>query len=130
MVWPSVSLNEKRGNNKMLIKELLKRIVHGKKYDSRTYIDYLRSLGMIIGEDCAIYVPTKTSIDETRPWLISLGNCHGTRKLRNSCPVKNTVPHAVNHKKSPPLRGKRVLIPELPLWFCHQLPWHLLQSSV
>ena len=58
----------------MLIKELLKRIVHGKKYDSRTYIDYLRSLGMIIGEDCAIYVPTKTSIDETRPWLISLGN--------------------------------------------------------
>ena len=31
-------------------------------------------LGMKIGEETTIYVPTKTQIDTTRPWLISIGN--------------------------------------------------------
>ena len=29
---------------------------------------------MKIGEETTIYVPTKTQIDTTRPWLISIGN--------------------------------------------------------
>lgn len=55
-------------------KEQIKKIVLGKRYDSNTYIDYLRSLGMLIGADCTIYVPSKTIIDEQYPWMITIGN--------------------------------------------------------
>ena len=58
----------------MNFKELIKKIIYKEKFNSESYIKYLRSIGMSIGEDCDIYVPTKTLIDETRPWLISIGN--------------------------------------------------------
>lgn len=57
----------------MGIKDLLKKIIYGAKANSETYIDYLRSKGMRIGDNTTIYVPTKTSIDETRPWMIEIG---------------------------------------------------------
>lgn len=58
----------------MFIKELIKRIIKGYKYSSDTYIKYLRSIGVKIGEDCTIYVPSKTWIDEQYPFLITIGN--------------------------------------------------------
>lgn len=60
--------------NRRLIKEMIKRMVYGKKYSSEKYIKYLRKIGMSIGEDVNIYVPTKTLIDEQYPWMISIGN--------------------------------------------------------
>ena len=48
----------------MKLKEFFKKIVYGKRYSSETYINYLRKIGVEIGEDCTIYVPTKTLIDE------------------------------------------------------------------
>ena len=57
-----------------MIKKILRKLLYGNKADSKTYIEYLRSLGMKIGEETTIYVPTKTQIDTTRPWLISIGN--------------------------------------------------------
>jgi len=65
---------EKQRSNIMFIKELVKRIAWGKRYSSETYIAYLRSRGIKIGKDVTIYVPTKTVIDETRPWMISIGD--------------------------------------------------------
>lgn len=58
----------------MSIKNVFRRLVYGNKSDSKTYIEYLRSLGMKIGEETTIYVPTKTQIDLTRPWLITIGS--------------------------------------------------------
>lgn len=58
----------------MGIKEVLKKITYGKRYSSETYIDYLRKIGVKIGEDCNIYVPSKTLIDEQYPWMITIGN--------------------------------------------------------
>lgn len=58
----------------MSLKELAKRIVWGKKYSSETYIQYLRSRGVEIGEDVTIFVPSKTTIDEIYPWMITIGN--------------------------------------------------------
>lgn len=58
----------------MGLKEQLKRILLGKRYDSHTYIEYLRKLGMKIGKDCTIYVPSKTLIDEQYPWMLTIGN--------------------------------------------------------
>lgn len=57
-----------------MIKRFAKRILQGSKASSESYITHLRSLGMKIGEDVIIYAPTKTSIDETYPWMISIGN--------------------------------------------------------
>ena len=58
----------------MGVKEVLKKITYGKRYSSETYIDYLRKIGVKIGEDCTIYVPSKTLIDEQYPWMITIGN--------------------------------------------------------
>lgn len=58
----------------MGIKNLCRKLIIGSKADSKTYIEYLRSLGMKIGEETTIYVPMKTQIDTTRPWLITIGN--------------------------------------------------------
>ena len=58
----------------MNIKNVCRRLIFGNKADSKTYIEYLRSLGMKIGGETTIYVPTKTQIDTTRPWLITIGN--------------------------------------------------------
>lgn len=51
-----------------------KRIVFREKFSSETYINFLRNRGVLIGEDCTIYVPTKTFIDLQYPWMISIGS--------------------------------------------------------
>ena len=55
------------------LKDIFRKLVYGPKASSEDYVAYLRSLGMIIGERTCIYVPTKTSIDTTRPWMIEIG---------------------------------------------------------
>lgn len=57
-----------------MLKKMLKKIVYGKKYSSEAYINHLRKIGVKIGEDCTIYSPKNTIIDEQYPWLISIGN--------------------------------------------------------
>jgi len=57
-----------------LIENLVKKIVFKSKADSKTYIKYLRSIGMSIGNDVIIYVPHRTVIDEQYPWMISIGD--------------------------------------------------------
>lgn len=58
----------------MSIKSFVKRILHGHRVDSKRYVEYLRRKGMAIGEDVTIYAPTKTTIDECYPWLITIGD--------------------------------------------------------
>jgi acetyltransferase-like isoleucine patch superfamily enzyme len=58
----------------MKFREYIKKMIYGKRYNSDSYITYLRKLGVKIGEDCTIYVPSKTLIDEQYPWMITIGN--------------------------------------------------------
>lgn len=44
------------------------------KASSDSYISYLKSKGMRIGDDVKVYVPSKTLIDEQYPWMIEIGN--------------------------------------------------------
>lgn len=55
------------------IKNICRKFIYGEKASSETYIKYLRTIGMKIGDESTIYVPTKTQIDTTRPWLIDIG---------------------------------------------------------
>lgn len=57
-----------------MIKRYLKKILLGVKCDSNSYIKYLRKSGCTIGENTVIYVPSKTYIDITRPYLIRIGS--------------------------------------------------------
>ena len=58
----------------MRIKDIFKRLKYGVRYNSASYIKYLRKIGITIGERTTIYDPKSTIIDETRPWMIRIGN--------------------------------------------------------
>lgn len=58
----------------MQLKKVLKKVIYGAKSDSESYIEHLKKIGIKVGKDCVIYVPTKTLIDEQYPWMISIGN--------------------------------------------------------
>ena len=57
-----------------MFKEIVKKIVYREKSNSESYISYLRKIGCSIGNNTVIYVPNKTYIDITRPYLIHIGN--------------------------------------------------------
>lgn len=57
----------------MSLIDVIRKFAYGPKTDSSSYVAYLRSLGMVIGENTTIYVPTKCQIDTTRPWMIEIG---------------------------------------------------------
>ena len=58
----------------MSVKELIKKIILKEKYDSKSYISFLRKKGVQIGEGCIFYVPQKTFVDLQYPWMITIGS--------------------------------------------------------
>lgn len=58
----------------MWIKKIMKRLMDGPRASSADYVSYLRSIGMVIGQNTVIYSPKHSVIDETRPWMIEIGN--------------------------------------------------------
>lgn len=56
------------------MKNLFKKINLREKYNSDTYISYLRKKGVTIGEDCTIYAPSKTFVDIQYPWMVQIGD--------------------------------------------------------
>lgn len=56
------------------MKDILKKIIYKHKYSSEAYIQYLKNKGMRIGKGTVIFAPRNVTIDETRPWLIEIGN--------------------------------------------------------
>lgn len=58
----------------MSIRTKIRNLIYGKKADSQTYIAHLRASGAKIGERVTIYEPSKNIIDETRPWLLDIGD--------------------------------------------------------
>lgn len=53
---------------------IIKKIIKREKYNSDTFIKYLRKAGVDIGEDCKIYAPNKTEIDIQNPYMLTIGN--------------------------------------------------------
>ena len=56
------------------IKNILKRCIFGYKSSSELYVAHLRKAGTVIGNNTVIYSPRNCVIDETRPWMIEIGN--------------------------------------------------------
>lgn len=58
----------------MFFKEFYRKLKYGVRYSSDTYVKYLRNTGVKIGSRTTIFDPRTTIIDETRPWMISIGD--------------------------------------------------------
>lgn len=58
----------------MWLKEAYRRMKYGVRYNSETYIKYLKKIGVQIGKRTTIFDPRSTIIDETRPWMIKIGD--------------------------------------------------------
>lgn len=58
----------------MWIKEFIKKIAFGPKRDSESYVEYLRKIGVAVGDRVTIYDPRSICLDETRPCLVTIGN--------------------------------------------------------
>lgn len=54
--------------------EIIKKIIKREKYNSDTYISYLRKVGVDIGKNCKIYSPNKTEIDIQNPYMLTIGD--------------------------------------------------------
>lgn len=58
----------------MNLKEKLKKKILGFRADSESFIDHYRQAGAIIGERVFVFQPFHTNFDDTRPFLIEIGN--------------------------------------------------------
>lgn len=57
-----------------MLKNLLRKLILREKADSESYVAWMKKQGAMIGEDVTVYAPTKTQIDMTCPWLLTVGN--------------------------------------------------------
>lgn len=58
----------------MTMRNAIRNLVFGPKSSSERYVAHLRSQGMVIGENTVIYSPMHCVIDQTRPWMIEIGD--------------------------------------------------------
>lgn len=56
-----------------MVKAVIRRLLLGCKADSASYITHLRRLGMRIGEGTTVFDPGSVFIDDTRPWMVEIG---------------------------------------------------------
>lgn len=56
------------------IHHIVSELIYGPKVFLKKYIDYLRSIGMSIEDNCILYSPRRCVIDETRPRLVEMGD--------------------------------------------------------
>lgn len=54
--------------------KLIRRLIYGRWANSETYIQYLRKKGMRIGERTMVYDTRNVWIDDTRPWMVEIGD--------------------------------------------------------
>lgn len=57
-----------------MFKKIIKKLVYGHKASSEAYIEYLRGIGVAIGEGCKFFAPMKSLVDEQYPWMITIGD--------------------------------------------------------
>lgn len=57
-----------------VVKNIVRRLIFGKRATSEAYINYLRNIGVKIGSRVRFFEPWETTIDEQTPWLLEIGD--------------------------------------------------------
>ena len=57
-----------------MIKKLIRKLVLREKADQKSFASYLKKRGVEIGENVRFFSPSKTLVDLTYPWLLSIGS--------------------------------------------------------
>ncbi len=58
----------------MKLKNYLKRKIYGYRYDSESFVSYLKEKGVMVGKKVKVFSPYTTTIDVTRPYLLEIGD--------------------------------------------------------
>lgn len=58
----------------MKLKFIIKKLLYSYKASSKTYVDYLKSIGTLCGDNVNIFFPKDTNIDTNNPHLLEIGN--------------------------------------------------------
>ena len=58
----------------MIILKKIKRLILGFRSSSEDYVDYLRSIGVSVGDNVEIFRLFNTTIDTQNPHLLTIGN--------------------------------------------------------
>ena len=56
------------------MKKFIRKLILKHKSDSESFLQYYRDRGARIGKRTVVYEPTKTFLDETRPWMLTIGD--------------------------------------------------------
>ena len=56
-----------------MLKKIIRKIILREKYNSASFVRYLRSKGVFVDESAYFVSPSKTLVDLTRPYLIEIG---------------------------------------------------------
>lgn len=59
---------------KKLLKRVIRKLVYGHASDSNSFVNYLKQIGCTVGCRVHFFDPANTTIDLTRPWLLTIGN--------------------------------------------------------
>ena len=57
-----------------MIRQFIKKLLYPDSYSVKAYVDYLRTCGVVIGDNVTIYSPNHVTIDIRKPYLIKIGN--------------------------------------------------------
>lgn len=58
----------------MKLKFIIKKILYSYKASSKTYVNYLKNIGVQCGHNINIFCPKDTHIDTNNPYLLEIGN--------------------------------------------------------
>ena len=58
----------------IFVRRIIKKIIYKEKVDTETYINYLRKIGVTIGNNVEIFFLRDTTIDITNPFLLEIGS--------------------------------------------------------
>lgn len=87
----------------MNIKQIVRKIVLPNTYSEEAYINYLRKRHVLVGNNVKIWSPNHTFIDDTKPYLIKIGdNCKITQGVSI---LAHDYSHSVMRRKFGYFRG-------------------------
>ena len=58
----------------MKLKFIIKKLLYSYKASSKTYVNYLKNIGVQCGHNINIFCPKDTHIDTNNPYLLEIGN--------------------------------------------------------